>query len=101
MPIRSIRFGGQAGLGDVWLRDPLARLAQKRAQFGRHHRIDADALLARAARTAGAARAAPASPAADRASTEGRVWRAVIAAIEHGSRPESRVSHAAAAAAAR
>jgi hypothetical protein len=97
MPIRSIQFGAYADLGDVWLRDRLARLAQRRLQFGRHHRIDADALLARWARTAGAAKAA-AAPTAAKVSAGDRLRRVAIATLEHRPRLEDGVSHAAAAA---
>ena len=68
MSIRLIQPGAFADRGDVWLRDQLARLTQKHAQFGRHHRFDADALLARSARIARAASAA-AAPAASKIST--------------------------------
>lgn len=97
MSIRLTQPSAYADLGDVWLRDQLARLTQKHVQFGGHYRIDADALLARLARTARAARAA-AAPAAANASTGDRIRRATIEAIEHCSRLEGRFSHAAAAA---
>jgi len=86
-----------ADLGDVWLRNQLARLTQKQAQFGGHHRIDADALLARLARTARAAKATKA-PATVKVSTGDRIRRATIETIEHCSRLEGCFSHAAAAA---
>lgn len=34
-----------ADLGEVWLRDQLARLTQKHVQFGGHYPVNADALL--------------------------------------------------------
>ena len=49
MFIRLIQPSTYADLGDVWLRDQLARLTQKHAQFGGHYRIEADAVLARLA----------------------------------------------------
>ncbi|HBD36040.1 hypothetical protein SGO26_27850 [Cupriavidus metallidurans] len=85
MSIRLIQPGAFADRGDVWMRDQLARLTQKHAQFGRHHRFDADALLARSARIAREASAA-AAPAASKISTGDRLRRATIEAIEHCSR---------------
>ncbi|ABF12307.1 hypothetical protein ACUXAV_002264 [Cupriavidus metallidurans] len=93
MSIRLIQPGAFADRGDVWLRDQLARLTQKQAQFGSHHRFDADALLARSARIAREASAA-AAPAAPKISTGDRFRRATIEAIEHCSRLDG---HAAAA----
>ena len=52
MSIRLTRPCVYADLGEVWLGDQLARLAQRQAQFGGHYRADADALLHRLARTA-------------------------------------------------
>jgi hypothetical protein len=93
MSIRLPQPGAFSDLGDVWLRDRLARLTQKHAQFGGHYRIDADALLARLARTARETKAA-AVPAASKISTGDRIRRATIEAIEHCSRMDG---HAAAA----
>jgi hypothetical protein len=93
MSIRLTRPGAYTDLGDSWLRDQLARLTQKHLQFGGHCRIDADALVARLACTARTAKAAAA--AAAKAQTGDRIRRATIEAIEHCSRLESRVSHAA------
>ncbi|HWT19009.1 MAG TPA: hypothetical protein VN280_08850 [Variovorax sp.] len=98
MSIRLTLPGAYTDLGDSWLRDQLARLTQKHLQFGGHYRIDADALLARLACTARATKAAAALTA--KARTEDRIRRATIEAIEHCSRLESRVSHAAAVATA-
>jgi hypothetical protein len=95
MSIRLTQPGAYAGLGDVWLRDQLARLTQKHAQFGGHYRIDADALLARSAGTARAAKAA-ATPVVTKFATGDRIRRATIEAIEHCSRLEGRISHVAA-----
>ncbi len=96
MSVRLTQPGAYADLGDIWLRDQLARLAQKHAQFGGHYRMDADALLARFARTARAAKAAVA-PTTPKVSTGDRLRRATIEAIEHCSRLEGLRSHAAAA----
>lgn len=93
MSIRLTQPGAYADLGEIWLRDQLARLTQKRAQFEGHYRIEADAVLARSACTARAVRAA----AAVEASTGDHFRRAMIEAIEHCSRLEGRGTHAAAA----
>jgi len=95
MSIRLTQPGAYADLGDVWLRDQSARLSQKYLQYGGHCRIDVDALLARLARTARAAKAA-AAPSATKISTEDRIRRATIEAIEYCSRLEGRFSHVAA-----
>lgn len=97
MSIRLTQPGAYADLGDVWLRDQLARLTQKHLQFGGHYLMDADALLARLARTARAAQAAVA-PVTAKISTGDRIRRATIEAIEHCSRLDSHHFHAAAAA---
>ena len=81
MPIRLTKTDAYSDLGDVWLRNQLARLAQLHLQFGGHYRIDADSLLAGWARTARAAKAA-AESAATKVSTEDRIWQATIEAIE-------------------
>lgn len=60
MPVNGIQSGDYADLGEASLQDQFARLKQKRLQFGRHYRIDVDALLARSAQVARAARAAAA-----------------------------------------
>jgi hypothetical protein len=98
MSIRLTQPDAYTDLGDIWLRDQLARLTQKHLQFGGHYRIDADALLARLACTARTAKAAIA--AAAKAQAGDRIRRATIDAIERCSRLESRVSHAAAVATA-
>ncbi|MCJ0762522.1 hypothetical protein [Variovorax terrae] len=100
MSIRLIQPGAYADLGEIWLRDQLARLTQKHAQFGGHYRMDADALLARLARTARAAEAA-AVPTVAKVSAGDCIRRATIEAIEHCSRLEERFSHAAEVAAVR
>ncbi|KGX06837.1 hypothetical protein Y036_2864 [Burkholderia pseudomallei] len=87
---------GYADLGDIWLHDQLARLTQKHVQFGEHYRVDADALLTRAANAARAAKA-DITTAVARIATGDRLQRATIEAIEHCARQESHVSHAAAA----
>lgn len=46
-----------ADLGEVWLRDQLARLTQKHVQFGGHYPVNADALLGQLAGAARGARA--------------------------------------------
>ncbi|ELO1554106.1 TPA: hypothetical protein NH735_000224 [Pseudomonas aeruginosa] len=96
MFIRLIQPSTYADLGDVWLRDQLARLTQKHAQFGGHYRIEADAVLARLACTARSAREVAAA-AAVQASTGDHFRRATIEAIEYCNRLESRVTRAAAA----
>lgn len=99
MSIRLTQPGAYADLGDVWLRDQLARLTQKHQQFGRHYRIDTDALLARLACVARAAKPAVA-PAAEKVSTGDCIRRATIEAIERCSHLDSHLSHAAAPAVA-
>lgn len=99
MSVRLTQPSAYADLGDAWLRDQSARLTQKYLQFGGHYRIDADALLARLARTARADKVAVA-PAAQKISTEDRIRRATIEAIEHCLRLEDRFTHAAAVAVA-
>ena len=42
--------GVDADLGDVWLRDQTARILHRYILFGRHCRLDLDALLSHAAR---------------------------------------------------
>lgn len=99
MSIRLTQPSACTDLGDIWLRDQLARLTQKHAQFGGHYRMDADALLAR---LACAARAnAAAAPIAPRVATEDRFRRAMRDAIEHCSRLDGRFSRAAEPAIAR
>lgn len=100
MSIRLTRPSAYADLGDVWLRDQLARLTQKHRQFGGHYHIDADALLMRLACIARAAKAA-ATPAAGKLSTGDCIRRATIEAIEHCSRLDDRFSHATGATVAR
>lgn len=58
MCIHLAQPGAFSDLGDVWLRNQIARLTQKHVQFGRHFRIDADALLAQSARSTRATKAA-------------------------------------------
>ncbi|MCJ0762649.1 hypothetical protein [Variovorax terrae] len=99
MSIHLTQPSAYADLGDIWLRDQLARLTQKSAQFGGHYRIDADALLARLAQTARVAKAAALT--AEKISTGNRIRRATIEAIEHCSRLNDHLSHAAAATIAR
>lgn len=84
MSIHLTQPDAYADLGDVWLRGQLARLSQKDVQFGKHCRIDADALLARLACTARAVVA----PAAGRTSNGDRIRRATVEAIEHCARLE-------------
>ena len=79
MPIRHTKTDAYADLGDVWLRNQLARLAQLHLRFGGHYRIDADSLLAGWARTARAAQAA----AGTKVSTKDRIWQATVEVIEH------------------
>lgn len=93
MSIRLIQPGVYADLGDVWLRDQLARLTQKHAQFGGHYRIDADALLARLARIAREAKVA--APAASKISAGDRIRRATVEAIEYCARLDSHTAAAA------
>lgn len=97
MSIRLTQPGAYADLGDIWLRDQLARLTQKHAQFGGHYRIDADALLARLARTARTVKAAATST-VSKVSDGDRIRRATFEAIAHCARLESRFSHDAAVA---
>lgn len=52
MFINEVPPGAYADLGDVWLRDQLARLRQRHQQFGRHFRMNVEALLARNAHAA-------------------------------------------------
>nr|WP_315591690.1 hypothetical protein [uncultured Cupriavidus sp.] len=85
MSIRLIQPGAFADRGDVWLRDQLARLAQRHAQFGRRYRVDADALLARLASTSREAGVAVA-PVTSKISVADRIRQATIEAIEHCSR---------------
>jgi hypothetical protein len=66
-----------ADLGAGWLQYQVARIDQRHQQFGRHCRLDVDALLSRAAV---AARHAARSIEAARA---GRRHRALIEAIEY------------------
>lgn len=70
-----------ADLGDVWLRDQQARLTQKRAQFGRHYRMDADALMAQLACIARAAKAT-AAPATVKTSADALTQGARMEAVE-------------------
>lgn len=95
MSIHLTQPGACADHGDVWLRDQLARPAQKGAQFGGHYRIDADALLARWAQTARAAKAA--APATAKISIGDRIRRATIEVVGHCTRLGGRLSHATAA----
>lgn len=94
MSIRLTQPGAYADLGDVWLRDQLARLTQKHAQFGGHYRINADALFARLARTARTAKAT-ATPVVTKFATGDRIRWATIEAIEYCPRLEERTSHVA------
>jgi hypothetical protein len=88
MSIRLTQPSAYADLGDAWLRDQIARLTQKHAQFAEHYRIDADALLARWAHAARAARAAA------RVSSGERIGRATVEAIERCAHLEVGFSHA-------
>lgn len=92
MPIRLTTTAAYSDLGDVWLRNQLARLTQLHLQFGRHYRIDADSLLAGWARTARAAQATVDT----KVSTKDQVWQATVEVIEHHARSEEHLSHAAA-----
>ena len=92
MPIRPTKTDAYSDLGDVWLRNRLARLAQLHRQFGGHYRIDADSLLAGWARTARAAKAA----AGTKVSTKDRIWEATVEVIEHHSLSDDHFSHPAA-----
>jgi hypothetical protein len=96
MSIKVTQPNAYADLGDVWLRDQSARLMQKHLQFGRHYRMDADALLARLACTARAART-PVMPVANESSSTDHIRRATIEAIEYCSWLESPPDAAAAA----
>ena len=89
MPIRLTNTNAYADLGDVWLRNRLARLAQLHVQFGGRYRIDSDALLAGWARTARAAKAALGT----KVSTENRIWQATIEVIQRYTRSEDHRSH--------
>jgi len=91
MSVRLIQPGAYADLGDVWLRDQLARLTQKRAQFGGHYRIEADALLAQLANTARDAKATAALVTL-KISAGDRIWRPTVAAIARSSRLDSHVA---------
>jgi len=89
MSINGIPSDAYADLGDAWLQDQSARLMQRHLQFGRHYRMDVDALLARSAQAARAARAAAAA-AENHDLAHDRIRRATIEAIEHCSRLEDR-----------
>ncbi|GAB7542574.1 hypothetical protein [Cupriavidus sp. 8B] len=82
MPINEVHTDAYADLGDIWLRDQSARLKQKHLQFGRHYRMDFEALLARNAQAARTGRAA-AMPAESRGLPTDRIRRATIEAIEY------------------
>ncbi|AIV49738.1 hypothetical protein X899_2944 [Burkholderia pseudomallei TSV 25] len=97
MSIRLTQPGVYADLGDIWLRDQLARLTQKQAQFGGHYRLDADALLMRMASAARAAKTA-ATAAVAKISACDRIHRATIEAIEHCARLEDHIPRTAAVA---
>lgn len=94
MPTCPTKTDAYADLGDVWLRNQLARLAQLHLRFGGHYRIDSDSLLAGWARTARATRTAAASAAAK--VTEDRIWQATIEVIAQCSHSEDHRSDAAA-----
>ncbi|HSW04116.1 hypothetical protein [Aquabacterium sp.] len=81
MPMNLSRTDAYADLGDAWLRYQSARLHQRHLQFGQHCRLDADALLGRAARNARAARSIQAPSQRARASAD-RFRRATMEAIE-------------------
>ena len=54
------RISAYTDLSDAWLGYQIARIRQKHLQFGRHCRLDVDALLARAAGVSRASRRAEA-----------------------------------------
>ncbi|MGO4156105.1 hypothetical protein [Cupriavidus sp. YAF13] len=85
MPINEVQPDAYADLGDIWLRDQSARLKQKYLQFGRHYRMDVEALLARNAQATRMGRAA-AMAASNRGLPTDCIRRATIEAIEHCSR---------------
>jgi len=85
------RTSACADLGDAWLRYQTARIRQKHLQFGRHCRLDVDALLARAASVSRAARRAEAPDKPERVSTD-HIRRAMIEAIDHCAQFETRPS---------
>lgn len=78
-----------ADLGEPWLSYQTARLRQKHVQFGRHFRLDVDALLDRAARLARAAQPIEAPTARENLSTD-HIRRAMFEAIDHCARLETR-----------
>ena len=93
MSIRLTRPCVYADLGEVWLGDQLARLAQRQAQFGGHYRADADALLHRLARTARVAKTM-ATPAAARASAMEHALSATVEVAVHVQLQNGDCSHA-------
>ncbi|QQX87718.1 hypothetical protein JJQ59_20030 [Cupriavidus necator] len=92
MPINEVQSDAYADLGDIWLRDHSARLKQKHLQFGRHYRMDVEALLARNAQATRMGRAAATVAPSQRLPTD-RIRRATIEAIEYCSRLENRMPY--------
>jgi hypothetical protein len=89
MPIDLDRIQAYADLGTAWHREHSARIQQRHLQFGRHLKIDLDALLARAA-LSGRGEVPP------RRSPEDLMRRATFDAIEHGLRLDALGAHDAA-----
>ena len=85
------RTSAFADLGHTWLRCQIARIHQKHLQFGRHCRLDVDALLARAASVSRAPGRAEAPAKPERVSTD-HIRRAMIEAVDHCAQFETRPS---------
>ncbi|WP_063925992.1 hypothetical protein [Cupriavidus sp. IDO] len=92
MPINELQSDAYADLGDIWLRDQSARLRQKHLQFGRHYRMDVEALLARNAQATRMGSAATMAAPSHGLPTD-RIRRATIEAIEHCARLNDPMAH--------
>jgi hypothetical protein len=90
MYLNATPINTHADLGDAWLRHQTARLHQKHLQFGRHCRLDVDALLVRAAGGSRTARPAETQNVREQMSTP-YIRRATLEAIEHCARFETRL----------
>ena len=77
-----------ADLGDAWLRYQTARIQQTHIQFGRHFRLDLDALVRQRATATRAARVIAVLTARAPLSTE-HMRRALIEAMAHCARVDA------------
>ncbi len=82
MSMNLTRTNAYADLDDAWVRHQTARLHQRHLQYGRHCRLDVDAVLERAARLVRAARSIQALSKRENVSTD-HLRRATIEAIDH------------------